>query len=132
MQKGNRLSDIGHAVQSMPNPTATAWCARSSGTVSARRCTRSPRFPTGAKPASGIALKPGLVLAIEPMITEGTHEVATLGDGWTVVTADGKLAAHFEHTIALTDEVPRILTLRENDFLELDVDRYRPKEELAA
>jgi methionyl aminopeptidase len=72
------------------------------------------------------------VLAIEPMITEGTHEVATLGDGWTVVTADGKLAAHFEHTVALTDEGPRILTLRENDFLELDVAPYRPKEEIAA
>ena len=65
------------------------------------------------------------------MITEGTHEVQTLEDGWTVVTADGKLAAHFEHTIALTDEGPRILTLRDA-FEHPDVRHYRPKEELAA
>ena len=77
-------------------------------------------------------MRPGLVLAIEPMITEGTFDVETLKDGWTVVTADGKLAAHFEHTIALTDDGPRILTLRENDFMELDVARYRPDAELAA
>jgi methionyl aminopeptidase len=74
-----------------------------------------------------------MVLAIEPMINLGTHEVETLPDGWTVVTADGKLAAHYEHTIALTDEGPRILTLRENDYLEhRDIALYRPKEEAAA
>jgi methionyl aminopeptidase len=72
-----------------------------------------------------------LCLAIEPMITEGVFEVETLPDGWTVVTADGKLAAHFEHTIAITDEGPRILTLREIDE-HADVSRYRPKEEVAA
>jgi methionyl aminopeptidase len=71
------------------------------------------------------------VLAIEPMITEGTYEVETLDDGWTVVTEDGKLAAHFEHTIAITAEGPRILTLR--DYAEhADVDRYRPEQERAA
>ena len=76
-------------------------------------------------------LRPGLCLAIEPMITEGTEEVETLEDGWTVVTADGKLAAHFEHTVALTEDGPRILTLR--DSLEhSDVSRFRPKEEMAA
>jgi methionyl aminopeptidase len=65
------------------------------------------------------------------MITQGTYQVETLDDGWTVVTADGKLAAHFEHTIAITEEGPRILTLRE--FGEHhDVERYRPKEEIAA
>jgi methionyl aminopeptidase len=66
------------------------------------------------------------------MITEGTYEVATLPDKWTVVTQDGKLAAHFEHTIALTEDGPRILTLREHDFMELDVAPFRPKEEIAA
>ena len=65
------------------------------------------------------------------MITEGTYEVETLDDGWTVITEDGKLAAHFEHTIAVTNEGPRILTLR--DFGEhSDVNRFRPKEEQAA
>ena len=93
--------------------TATASCGPSSGTASGSTCTRSRRFPTTANPGKGIVLKPGLCLAIEPMITEGVHEVQTLADGWTVVTADGKLAAHFEHTIALTEEGPRILTLRD-------------------
>jgi methionyl aminopeptidase len=76
-------------------------------------------------------LRPGLVLAIEPMITEGEYQVEILKDGWTVVTADGKLAAHFEHTIAVTDDGPKILTLR--SFGEHpDVEKYRPKEEAVA
>jgi methionyl aminopeptidase len=91
-----------------------------------------PQVPNWGAPGRGIVLRPGLVLAIEPMITEGVYDVETLKDGWTVVTADGKLAAHFEHTIALTEDGPRILTLRDRDFMELDVERYRPKEELAA
>jgi methionyl aminopeptidase len=65
------------------------------------------------------------------MITEGTFQVETLQDGWTVVTADGKLAAHFEHTVAITDEGPRILTLRDIEEHH-DVALYRPKEEVAA
>ena len=68
------------------------------------------------------------MLAIEPMITQGASEVEILEDGWTVVTADGKLAAHFEHTIAVTEDGPRILTLR--DYAEhKTADRYRPAQE---
>ena len=116
---------------SMPKRTATASFATWSATASERRCTRSLRCRITGPPGQGIVLRPGLVLAIEPMITEGTFEVETLKDGWTVVTADGKLAAHFEHTIALTEEGPRILTLR--DILEHpDAALYRPKEEIAA
>ena len=90
-----------------------------------------PQVPNYGKAGQGPTLRTGLCLAIEPMITQGTYEVETLDDGWTVVTADGKLSAHFEHTVALTDEGPRILTLR--DVLEHDdAARYRPKEELAA
>ena len=91
-----------------------------------------PQVPNWGEAGKGIVMRPGLVIAIEPMVTQGSYDVETLKDGWTVVTADGKLAAHFEHTIALTDEGPRILTLREHDFMELDVAQYRPKEELAA
>jgi methionyl aminopeptidase len=70
-------------------------------------------------------LRPGLVLAIEPMITQGGPKVNVLRDGWTVVTADGKLAAHFEHTIAVTEDGPKILTLR--DYAEDPaVEQYRP------
>jgi methionyl aminopeptidase len=88
--------------------------------------------PNWGEAGKGIVMRPGLVIAIEPMVTQGSYDVETLKDGWTVVTADGKLAAHFEHTVALTDDGPRILTLREHDFMELDVAKYRPKEELAA
>jgi methionyl aminopeptidase len=132
MQKGNRLSDIGHAVQRHAESSGYGVVRALVGHGVGTKMHEEPQVPNWGAPGRGIALKPGLVLAIEPMITEGTYEVATLKDGWTVVTADGKLAAHFEHTIALTEEGPRILTLREHDFMELDVARYRPKEELAA
>jgi len=132
MQKGNRLSDIGHAVQAHAESNGYGVVRALVGHGVGTKMHEEPQVPNWGEAGRGIVLKPGLVLAIEPMITEGTHEVATLGDGWTVVTADGKLAAHFEHTVALTDEGPRILTLRENDFLELDVAPYRPKEEIAA
>ena len=73
-------------------------------------------------------LRPGLVLAIEPMITQGDRQVEILKDGWTVVTADGKLAAHFEHTIAVTEDGPQILTLR--DYGEHpEAEQYRPAQE---
>jgi methionyl aminopeptidase len=71
-----------------------------------------PQVPNYGKAGTGLELRTGLVLAIEPMITLGDRKVEILKDGWTVVTADGKLAAHFEHTIAVTDEGPKILTLR--------------------
>jgi methionyl aminopeptidase len=69
-------------------------------------------------------MRSGLVLAIEPMITEGNYRVNVQRDGWTVVTQDGKLAAHFEHTIAVTNDGPKVLTLR--DFAEdPELERYR-------
>ncbi|MBQ5687418.1 MAG: type I methionyl aminopeptidase, partial [Ruminococcus sp.] len=61
----------------------------------------------------GIRLLPGMTIAIEPMVNEGTHHTRVLGDKWTVVTVDGRLSAHFEHTIAITPDGPRILTLCE-------------------
>ena len=84
-----------------------------------------PQVPNFGKAHTGVELRPGLVLAVEPMITQGTHEVEILKDGWTVVTADGKLAAHFEHTIAVTDGGPKILTLR-NFGEHPDVAKYVP------
>ncbi len=132
MQKGNRLSDIGHAVQRHAEKNGYGVVRALVGHGVGRSMHEEPQVPNWGRPGEGIVLRPGLVLAIEPMITEGTYEVRSLSDGWTIVTADGKLAAHFEHTIALTDEGPRILTLRDHDFMELDVAPYRPKEELAA
>lgn len=132
MQVGNRLSDIGHAVQKHAEAHGYGVVRALVGHGVGKAMHEEPQVPNYGQPGKGITLRPGLVLAIEPMITEGVHEVETLKDGWTVVTADGKLAAHFEHTIALTEDGPRILTLREHDFMELDVAPYRPKEELAA
>ncbi len=132
MQKGNRLSDIGHAVQAHAEAHGYGVVRALVGHGVGKKMHEEPQVPNWGDAGKGIVLRPGLVIAIEPMITEGTYEVETLTDGWTVVTADRKLSAHFEHTIALTEDGPRILTLRENDFMELDVAAYRPKEELAA
>jgi methionyl aminopeptidase len=132
MQRGNRLSDIGHAVQRHAERNGYGVVRKLVGHGIGTKMHEEPQVPNWGDAGRGITLKPGLCLALEPMITEGTYDVETLADGWTVVTADGKLAAHFEHTVALTDDGPRILTLRDDDFMELDVDPYRPKAELAA
>jgi methionyl aminopeptidase len=71
-----------------------------------------PQVPNFGEPGRGPQLKPGMVLAIEPMVTLGTHEVKILDDGWTAVTRDGSLAAHFEHTVAITEQGPEVLTSR--------------------
>jgi methionyl aminopeptidase len=131
MVKGNHLSDIGHAVQAHAEGSGYGVVRDLVGHGIGTKMHEEPQVPNFGPQGQGIALRPGLVLAVEPMINEGAYPVRTLEDGWTVVTADGKLAAHFEHTIAVTDEGPRILTLR--DIWEhQDVDRYRPKEEVAA
>ena len=70
-----------------------------------------PQVPNFGAPGRGVKLKPGMVLAIEPMVNAGGWEVKILSDGWTAVTVDGKLSAHFEHTVAITDNGPEILSL---------------------
>lgn len=72
-----------------------------------------PSVPNYGTPGRGVRLLPGMTIAIEPMINAGVKEVKTLKDGWTTVTADGKLSAHFEHTIAITPDGPVIMTLPE-------------------
>jgi methionyl aminopeptidase len=131
MVPGNHLSDIGHAVQQHAEANGYGVVRDLVGHGIGTKMHEEPQVPNFGPTGQGIALRPGLVLAVEPMINEGAHPVRTLADGWTVVTADGKLAAHFEHTIAVTDEGPRILTLRDIGEHQ-DVDRYRPKEEVAA
>jgi len=69
-----------------------------------------PPIPNHGRPGRGVKLEEGLVIAIEPMVNVGTHETRLLGDDWTVVTADGSLSAHFEHTIAVTADGPEVLT----------------------
>lgn len=131
MLKGKRVGDIGAAVQAHAEANGYGVVRELVGHGVGTKMHEEPQVPNYGKPGSGAQLRSGLVLAVEPMITEGHYAVQTLKDGWTVVTADGKLAAHFEHTIAVTDEGPKILTLR--DIGEHpDVAKYTPKEEMAA
>jgi len=131
MQKGNHLSDIGAAVQAHAEKHGYGVVRDLVGHGIGQKMHEEPQVPNYGQPGRGPVLRTGLCLAVEPMITEGTFQVETLDDGWTVVTEDGKLAAHFEHTIAITDEGPRILTLRDV-YEHSDVSLYRPKEEVAA
>jgi len=116
MQRGNRVGDIGAAVAAHAEKNGFGVVRELVGHGVGREMHEEPQVPNYGKAGTGLELRPGLVLAIEPMITQGGHQVNILEDGWTVVTADGKLAAHFEHTIAVTDDGPKILTLR--DFAE--------------
>lgn len=128
MQRGKHVGDIGAAVQAHAEKNGFGVVRELVGHGVGREMHEEPQVPNYGKAGTGIELRPGLVLAIEPMITQADHQVNILEDGWTVVTADGKLAAHFEHTIAVTDDGPRILTLR--DYAELPAAaQYRPPQE---
>jgi methionyl aminopeptidase len=131
MQAGNRLGDIGNAIQRYAESHGYGVVRALVGHGIGRKMHEDPQVPNYGDAGTGTILRKGLVLAVEPMITQGTFEVETLDDGWTVVTEDGKLAAHFEHTIAITDQGPKILTLREA-YEHPDVGLYRPDQEVAA
>jgi methionyl aminopeptidase len=108
---GNRLHDVSHAVQAHAESRGYSvvrdYCGHGVGT----RMHEDPQVPNFGKPGTGPKLRSGLVLAIEPMLNVGSHEVEVAEDGWTVMTADGELSAHFEHTIAVTEAGPFVLTL---------------------
>jgi methionyl aminopeptidase len=115
MVPGNRVSDIGAAVQGIIEPHGFGIVRDYVGHGIGKRPHEDPQVPnygpalwTRGQPNP--RLRPGMVLAVEPMINAGTHEVRTLGDGWTVVTRDGRNSAHFEHTIAVTEDGPVVLT----------------------
>jgi methionyl aminopeptidase len=107
----NKLSDISHAVQSYVESRGYSVVRDYVGHGIGRSLHESPQIPNYGAPGKGPRIKPGMVLAIEPMINQGCHAVKLLGDGWTAVTEDGSLSAHFEHTIAVTDNGPEILTM---------------------
>lgn len=112
-RQGYRISDIGHAVQTYVETRALALSARLSATVWASICMKNRKSPILAAPGRGPRMVKGMTLAIEPMVTEGTYEIRVLKDKWTTVTADGKLAAHYENSILITDGEPEILTVTE-------------------
>lgn len=107
---GNRLSDISHAVQSHVEKRGFSVVREFVGHGIGRSLHESPQIPNFGSPGRGITLKAGMVLAIEPMINEKGSDVKILEDGWTAVTCDSGLSAHFEHTVAITENGPEILT----------------------
>lgn len=108
---GNRLSDISHSVQQYVESNGFSVVRAFVGHGIGTKIHEEPEIPNYGSPNRGPRLEPGMVLAIEPMVNAGTFDVEVLEDGWTVVTRDRALSAHFEHTIAITENGPEILTV---------------------
>lgn len=107
---GNRLSDISHAIQSVTEAAGFSVVRSLVGHGVGRSMHEDPQIPNFGPPGRGPLLAEGMVFAIEPMITAGSPEVVVHDDRWSISSEDGSLAAHFEHTVAVTEEGPRILT----------------------
>lgn len=107
---GNRIGDLGHAVEQYVSQYGYGVIREYVGHGVGRELHESPEVPNYGKPGHGVRLVPGMVIAIEPMINLKGDRVKVLSDGWTVKTVSGSLSAHFEHTIAITKDVPIILT----------------------
>jgi methionyl aminopeptidase len=110
VQVGGRLSDIGHAVQQWVEAHGFSVVREFVGHGIGERLHEEPQIPNYGQPGRGPRLTEGMILAIEPMVAMGRPEVKVLRDGWTAVTKDGSLAAHFEHTVAVTKSGPLVLT----------------------
>ncbi len=110
-RSGNHLEDISGAVQDYAESRGFSVVRQYVGHGVGRAMHEEPQIPNYRQGKRGPALKPGMTLAIEPMVNEGVWETRTLNDDWTVVTEDGKLSAHFEHSVAVTEGEPEILTL---------------------
>jgi methionyl aminopeptidase len=110
---GNRIGDISHAVQSHVESNGLSVVKVFVGHGIGRNLHEEPQVPNYGDSQWGVRLKKGMTLAIEPMVNVGSDDVRVLEDGWTAVTSDGSLSAHFEHTIAVTDNGPKILTIDE-------------------
>ncbi len=107
---GRRLSDVSHTVQTVVEAAGFSVVREYVGHGIGRAMHEEPQVPNYGSPGKGPQLKPGMVLAIEPMVNAGGHAVHSLDDGWTVVTDDGRMSAHFEHTVAVTEHGPLVLT----------------------
>ena len=107
---GNRLGDIGHAVQEYVEAAGLSVVRSLVGHGIGREMHEDPQIPNYGEPGTGIILEEGIVLAVEPMVTAGRHAIRVADDRWSIFSQDGSLAAHFEFTIAVTADGPRILT----------------------
>jgi methionyl aminopeptidase len=110
VRPGNHLSDISHAIQAHVEDAGYQVVRALVGHGIGQRMHEEPQIPNFGAPGNGPVLKPGMVLAIEPMVNEGSYEVLTLKDAWTYVTVDGKLSAHFEDTVAVTENGHLVMT----------------------
>lgn len=112
IREGGHLGDIGHAVQSVVEAAGFSVVREYVGHGIGRNLHEDPQVPNYGEAGRGPVMKEGLVIAVEPMVNVGGWQTRTLADNWTVVTADGTLSAHFEHTIAITADGPEVLTAR--------------------
>ena len=110
---GKRLGDIGYAVEATAEPHGFGVVREYVGHGIGQQMHESPNIPNYGTPARGLKIKTGMALALEPMFNLGGAETTMLADDWTVVTADGSLSAHFEHTVLITKDGPLVSTLRE-------------------
>jgi methionyl aminopeptidase len=107
---GNHLSDISHAIQVVVEEAGFSVVRSLVGHGVGRSMHEDPQIPNFGDPGTGVELQPGMVLAVEPMVNVGDHAIRMGSDNWSVYSQDGSLAAHFEHSVAITEEGPRILT----------------------
>jgi len=108
---GNRIGEISHAIQTYVESNGFSVVRDMVGHGVGRSMHEEPQIPNFGRKGTGEKIRPGMTLAIEPMVNMGTHRIETLDDGWTTVTADGKPSAHFEHTVLTTETGPEILTI---------------------
>lgn len=118
-KSGNHLSDVSHAIQKHAESHGYSVVRDLVGHGIGTEMHEAPEVRNYGKPGRGVVLTTGMTLAIEPMINVGAYDVRSLPDGWTVVTVDGSLSAHFEHTVAITENGPEILTLRREEEARL-------------
>ena len=112
-KRGHRVSDISHAIQTYVESNGFSVVRSFVGHGVGAQLHEEPEVPNFGNPGRGPRLLPGMTIAVEPMVNVGTHEVRILKDRWTVVTTDGKLSAHYENTVLITDGEPEILTVTE-------------------
>ena len=110
---GHRVSDISHAIQTYVESNGFSVVRTFVGHGVGAQLHEEPEVPNFGSPGRGPRLLPGMTLAVEPMVNQGVYDVKVLKDGWTTVTADGKLSAHYENTVLITDGEPEILTVTE-------------------
>ena len=111
--RGHRVSDISHAIQTYVESNGFSVVRSFVGHGVGAQLHEAPEIPNYGNPGRGPRLLPGMTIAVEPMVNVGTYDVRILKDGWTVVTQDGKLSAHYENTVLITDGEPEILTVTE-------------------